>query len=314
MSIKNICILGGSGFVGTHLASQLCGEGKSIRVITRRRDHCNHLMVLPNIDIIEANIHDQQVLEQQFKGMDAVINLVGILNERQHNGDGFRQIHIELPRKILNACHHNKVPRVLHMGALNADANSSPSNYLRTKGEGENHIHAFAGKINVTSFRPSVIFGEDDSFVNRFAGILKMTPLMFPLACSYTRFAPVYVNDVAHQFASALEDKTSYGKRIDLCGPKEYTLKQLAEYIATNMGLKTKIIPLPDIFAQIQAHIFEWVPGKPFSLDNFQTLQVDSICQNGIRMPTTIESILPYTLGNKKQQSILDKQRQQACR
>ena len=314
MSNKNICVLGGSGFVGNHIVSQLSRSGKSVKVITRRRENCRHLTVLPNVTIVEANIHDQQALEKQFRDMDAVVNLVGILNERQHNGDGFRLAHVELPRKILNACHHNKVPRILHMSALNADAGSSPSHYLRSKGEGENHLHSFAGKINITSFRPSVIFGEDDSFVNRFAGILKLSPLLFPLPCSYARFAPIYVADVAHCFVSALEDKTTYGKRIDLCGPKEYTLKQLVEYIARTMGMKTKIIALPDIIAQLQAHFFEWFPGKPFSLDNFQSLQVDSTCKNGRHMPTTIESVVPYYLGDRQQQSVLDKQRQQACR
>lgn len=316
MAIKNICVLGGSGFVGTHIISQLCSQGKQVTVLTRRKDYGKHLTVLNNVKLIETDIHEQSNLETHFKNIDAVINLVGILNERGHNGDGFRQAHVELPRKIINACHQNKVKRILHMSALNADANAAPSNYLRTKGEGENHMHSFAGNIPVTSFRPSVIFGKDDSFFNRFTSLLNLTPGIFPVACAYARFAPVYVGDVARCFVDALEDKSSYGQRYNLCGPKEYTLKELVEYTAKTIDLKCKVIALPDLFAQLQAHILEWVPGKPFSIDNFQSLQVDSVCEHGSDLTTTtaIETIVPYYLGPRQHRIQQDKQRMSAHR
>lgn len=314
MSTQKICILGGGGFVGAHIISLLNQANKSVIVLTQRNAHCNHLKVLPNVSIIETDIHDQKQLDKHTEGCDAIINLVGILNERQHNGDGFRHVHIELPRKILNACHHNKINRLLHMSALNADASTSPSRYLRSKGEGENHVHAFAGKLNVTSFRPSVIFGAGDKFFNRFAGILKMTPWMFPLACPNTRFAPVYVNDVAKCFAEALDDPSTFGKKYDLCGPKEYTLKELVEYSCSVIGIKRKIIGLPDIISQFQALFFEWVPGKPFSVDNFQSLQVDSICKDAEPQATTIESIVPYYLGQQQNTLKQDRFRQSARR
>ncbi|MCW9013031.1 MAG: complex I NDUFA9 subunit family protein [Gammaproteobacteria bacterium] len=313
MQYNKICILGGSGFVGTHLISQLGAAGKSIKVLTRRKERSKHLSVLPDIEIVEANVHDQHVLNEQLKGMDAVINLVGILNEREHNGDGFRYAHVELPRKILNACHENKISRLLHMGALNADANSSPSRYLRSKGEGENQLHSFAGKINVTSFRPSVIYGPNDSFFNRFAGLLKLMPI-FPLACADTRFAPVFVGDVARRFVDALDDPGTFGQRYDLCGPKEYTLKELVEYTGQSLGLKRTIIGQPDILSQIQAIMLEWVPGKPFSIDNFQSLQVDSVCKEGTPEPTTVESIVPYYLGRQQKTELKDQYRQLARR
>jgi len=314
MAIQKICVLGGSGFVGTHIINLLSNANKSIIVLTKRKAHCDHLTVLPNVTVIEADIHDQNELDKHTKNCDAIINLVGILNERGHNGDGFRQAHFELPRKILNACHHNGINRLLHMSALNADANSSPSRYLRTKSEGENHLHAFAGKINVTSFRPSVIFGPEDSFFNRFASLLKITPFFFPLACPNTRFAPVYVNDVAHCFVDALDDKSTYGKRYDLYGPKEYSLRELVEYTDSIIELKHKIIGLPDIISQVQALILEWVPGKPFSIDNFQTLQVDSTCKDGTPQSTSIESVVPYYLGKQQLRLKQDRYRQLARR
>ncbi|MCW9004601.1 MAG: complex I NDUFA9 subunit family protein, partial [Gammaproteobacteria bacterium] len=214
MKIKQICILGGSGFVGTYIASRLAADGYQVKILTRNRERCKHLLVLPGLKIVTTDIQQQEHLETHFKDVDAVINLIGILNEKGHQGKGFRAVHLELPRKILNACQQTKVQRILHMSALNADASSSPSHYLRSKGEGENHLHAFAGKIQVTSFRPSVIFGPGDSFLNRFAQILKTTPVFLPLACPDSRFSPVYVGDVASSFINALTDKTTYGKKL----------------------------------------------------------------------------------------------------
>jgi len=314
MSINTVCILGGSGFVGSHIVSQLSAAGKTIRVLTRRKSSCQHLLVLPGVEVVETSIHEQANLDRAFREIDAVINLVGILNERGHSGEGFRRVHVELPRKVLNACHQNKVRRILHMSALNADANSAPSHYLRSKGEGENHVHAFAGKIAVTSFRPSVIFGREDSFFNRFAQLLRITPVFFPLACARTRFAPVYVMDVARCFVDALEDKASYGQRYDLCGPGIYTLKELVEYTADNLGLKRIIIPLPDVISRLQANLLEFAPGKPFSIDNYHSLSEDSVCQQGRIMPTSIESVVPYYLGSKNLRLELDRQRRAARR
>jgi len=314
MSTQKICVLGGSGFVGSHIINMLSNADKTVVVASRRQAHCAHLSVLPNVTVIVADIYNQNKLDALSKGCDAMINLVGILNEHGHNGDGFRQAHIELPRKVLTACHNNNIPRLLHMSALNADASNSPSRYLRTKGEGENHVHAFAGKLKVSSFRPSVIFGREDLFFNRFASLLKTTPWFFPLACPNSRFAPVYVNDVARCFVNALNDKSSYGQRYNLCGPKEYTLKQLVQYTSEVSGLKHKIIGLPHFISKIQAGLLEWWPGKPFSIDNFRSLQVDSTCQHGTPQSTSLESVVPYYLGSQQLRSKQDQYRQQASR
>ncbi|HEX5637866.1 MAG TPA: NAD-dependent epimerase/dehydratase family protein, partial [Gammaproteobacteria bacterium] len=216
--------------------------------------------------------------------------------------DGFRRVHLDLPRKILGACQHNKVPRFLHMSALNADANTGSSHYLRSKGEGENQLHTFAGSCAITSFRPSVIFGPGDSFFNRFASLLKLGPGFFPLACGQARFAPVFVGDVVDAFVNALHDYATYGKRYDLCGPEVFTLHELVAYTAQISGRRTRIIDLPDILARLQAHILEHVPGKPFSIDNYNSLKTDSLCDVATRMPTSISAVVPWYLGRPSQQ------------
>jgi uncharacterized protein YbjT (DUF2867 family) len=171
----------------------------------------------------------------------------------------------------------------LHMSALNADQSSGASQYLRSKGEGENRAHTLRKPgIAVTSFRPSVIFGPDDSFLNRFAGLLRI-PGPLPLACPDAQLSPVYVGDVAAAFANALQDRSTFGKHFELCGPKTYTLEQLVRFIARCNGRRKYIIRLPDWASRLQASILQYVPGKPFTPDNYLSLQVPSVCrQNGL--------------------------------
>lgn len=315
MKHNSICILGGAGFVGKQIASRLASMDRHVRILTRNRNNHRDLLVLPKIELIEADVFDSSQLKEHIKGMDAVINLIGILNEKQHNGDGFRKVHVELPKSILGICLDLNIPRIIHMSALNADANLGSSFYLRTKGEGENALHTFSTeRLAVTSFRPSVIFGPGDSFLNRFAGLLKVTPYFFPLACANARFAPVYVGDVADRFVAALDDKATFGKRYDLCGPEEYSLKQLVEYTARTLGLKRRVISLPDSISKMQANILEWFPGKPFSVDNYNSLKLDSVCHQGEHEPTSLDMVVPSFLGNTNQQTEYDALRRIARR
>ena len=187
MIIKKICILGGTGFVGQTLANRLARDNFELRILTRNRETCkNNLILIPNLELIETNVHDGEQLANQLCGCDAVINLVGILNEWSRNGEDFCTVHVELVKKIINACRKNGIKRLLQMSALNADVEGI-SHYLRSKGEAEQLVHA-ADDIRVTSYRPSVIFGQRDSFFNRFAGLLKLFPVFFPLACPKARF------------------------------------------------------------------------------------------------------------------------------
>lgn len=300
MKNLTICVLGGTGFLGSHLCAELVGRGHHVKVLTRQRERHRDLLVLPSLELIQADIHNENDLKQHFENCDAVINLVGILNEKGHDGSGFKVAHVDLARKVITMCSTQRVPRLLHMSALNASPDEK-SFYLRTKGEAENYVHTFAAnKIAVTSFRPSVIFGAEDSFINRFASILKITPIMFPLACADTKFAPVYVDDVVHVMANALTDKQTIDQRINLCGPKQYSLKELVKYVAYKSNFRRAIIGLPNWASKLQANILEFVPGKPFSVDNYLSLQKDSVCSDDDSLcPTTLESIAPSYLQNK---------------
>jgi uncharacterized protein YbjT (DUF2867 family) len=310
MQFKTLTIVGGSGFVGSHLINRLTKENYRVRVLTRQRERHRHLLVIPTLELLEGDPHAPQVLTRHLAGSDAVINLVGILNERGDDGSGFQAAHVELPCKIVEACKTNGIGRLLHMSALNADAREGPSHYLKTKGEGENRVHEAAKEgLHVTSFRPSVIFGPGDGLFNRFALLLKIAPFFFPLACPRARFAPIYVGDVVEAFRRSLNDSATHGRRYDLCGPHEYTLIDLVEYTAKQLGLKRRIIPLNDKWSLTQAQLLERFPGKPFSLDNYRSLQVDSICkgENGLAAlgitPTSIEATVPGYLGKQSQRA-----------
>ena len=231
MKNNTICLLGGTGFVGYHLANRLTQQGYAVNILTRRRERHRELLVNPAIRLIEADVFNSYELRQNFSVAGAVINLIGILNERNAKEGGFARVHAELPGLIADAAAAAEVPRLLHMSALHANPAERDSRYLRTKGAGEDRVHAAANrKLRVTSFRPSVIFGPGDSFFNRFAALLKLSPLFFPLACPGSRFAPVYVGDVAEAFCKALVDDATSGQRLELCGPDNYTLKELVVY------------------------------------------------------------------------------------
>lgn len=322
MLIKKICILGGSGFVGRTLANHLTRKGYQLRIPTRDREsHRQDLILLPTTELVEANIHDPAQLRELLSGCDAVINLVGILNERGRDGSGFRKVHVDLTQSVIDACHAIGVRRYLHMSALNADADRGPSHYLKTKGEAEHlALTAESYDLHVTSFRPSVIFGPDDGFFNRFAKLLKITPLMFPLACPKAGFAPVYVEDVAEAFTLALNGPDAYGQNYDLCGPHEYTLQQLVEYTAQCVDLKRKVMPLSDFLSRLQAMVFDFVPGKPFSTDNYLSTKVDNVCVDGGDLkrfgikPTAVEAVVPRYLSNRSARSLYYEYRRDAGR
>jgi uncharacterized protein YbjT (DUF2867 family) len=314
--IKTIAILGGTGFVGRHLASRLTKARYPLKVLTRRRERRRDLLVIPTLELVEADVHDPAVLQRELRGCGTVVNLIGILNERGDDGSGFREAHMELANKLIAACRANDIPRLLHMSALNADARSGPSHYQRTKGEAEDLVHAAADEdFRVTSFRPSVIFGPDDDFFNRFARLLRLAPLVFPLACPNARFAPVYVGDVVEAMAQSLSDPATYGRRYDLCGPKSYTLAELVAYTAQCLKLRRYVLPLNARLSLLQAQILEHVPGKPLSMDNYRSLQIDSVCggENGLVClgitPTAVESVVPGYLAERGQRGLYRKLR-----
>jgi uncharacterized protein YbjT (DUF2867 family) len=280
MKYKKVALIGGSGFVGRHLTHHLRNLGHQCRVLTRHPHRYPSLRV--SAELLEVNPFDLNALSEALRGCDAAINLVGILNPASRKQD-FREVHVRLTEVVVEACHQAGVRRLLHMSALQADQATGSSQYLRSKGEGENRAHTLGQPdIAVTSFRPSVIFGPDDSFLNRFAGLLRI-PGPVPLACAQARFAPVYVEDVAAAFGNALEDPTTFGQRYELCGPDEYTLHEIVQFVAQHTGRRKWILGLPDSVSRLQAQLLQFVPGKPFTPDNYLSLRTASVCtDNGL--------------------------------
>lgn len=300
---RRIVMLGGTGFVGRHIATRLVRAGHRVKILSRNREDHRELLVLPTVDVVTADVYDAEELVRHFERAYAVINLVGILNEKGHSGEGFRRAHLELTRTAANAAKKAGVPRFLQMSALGA-ATDAPSHYQRSKGEAEKFLREQAAPLNVTIFRPSVIFGPGDGLMNTFAGLLRIAPVL-PLACATTKFAPVHVGNVADAFLLCLEESETFGKTYPLCGPKQYTLLELVRYTRQLIGKRRLIVPLPDVIGKLQAMVFEFVPGKPFSLDNFNSAKVDNVCddRNGLQelgiAPVSLESVAPtYLRGN----------------
>lgn len=296
----NICVLGGTGFVGTELVTRLVGQGHWVRVPTRNAGHGQHLRVLSTIELVTANVHDPRTLGQLLAGMDAVINLIGISNPSGRAT--FRSVHAELATKLVTAARLTRVRRLLQMSALGADAEHGPSRYLRSKGEAEAHIRAAVPRLDFTIFRPSVIFGPRDSLTNRFAALLRLAGGFLPLVRSQARFAPVHVGNVAEALVRTLDDRGSFGETYELCGPEVMTLEQIVRMTAAVAQLPCHILRQPDALGRLQAALLGLLPGKPLSLDNFRSLSVDSLCtRNGLERlgirPRPMMAVLPFYLG-----------------
>jgi uncharacterized protein YbjT (DUF2867 family) len=275
----NICLLGGTGFVGTELVTRLVYAGHWVRVPTRNLEHAARLRVLDTAELRQANVHDPRVLSQLFADCATVINLIGILNERGR--DTFDTVHSQLAAKVMAAARAAGVRRVLHMSSLGA-AENAPSRYLRSKAAAEAAVravpHPEQPHPSVTIVRPSVIFGAGDSLTNRFADLLRMSAGILPLARPGARFAPISVLDVAEAFMRVL-NRASSAALYELCGPEVLTLEAIVRLTARVAGLPCHILRLPDVLARVQGVAMGLLPGKPFSLDNFRSLTLDSVCR-----------------------------------
>jgi NADH dehydrogenase len=277
---RSICIAGGTGFVGQELVYRLTRAGHELRVLTRASSHAIDLMPLPSVELAVGDVYNPDFLRRSIDGCDAVINLVGILNERGFGGAGFRRAHVEFTAALLRAIAQARVPRLLHMSALNADAERGRSHYLRTKGEAEQLIRAAGAALDWTIFRPSVIFGPRDSLTNRFARLLRQTAGLLPLARAGTRFAPIYVGDVTAAFTQALPGGAASHQSYELCGPEVLTLEQIVRITAHAAQVACHIYRLPDALARVQATVMQFLPGRPFSTDNYRSLLTDSVCRH----------------------------------
>ena len=313
MSDTATLVLGGSGFVGRHLVARLVASGRRLIVPTRQRERAKHLILLPTVDVVEADVHDEAVLARLTRRASVVVNLIGILNEPRRGE--FDRVHVELVRKLVAACGAAGVSRLLQMSALNADP-KGPSRYLRSKGEAEALV-ATSG-LAWTIFRPSVIFGREDSFLNLFASLERLAPFI-PLACAKAKFQPVFVGDVARAFEAVIDDDTALQQRFSLCGPRVYTLRELVAYVGELTGYKRPIVPLGRGLSQLQARVLEWLPGPLMSRDNLASMEKDSVCDGS--MPpkfgfaaTALEAVAPAYLATGAIKSRYDEFRAQSGR
>jgi len=274
-----IAVAGGTGFVGRELITRLTAAGHGVRVLTRDAAHADQLLPLSSVEVAVGNVYDSTFLRRCLEDCDVAINLVGVLNPPGQGGAGFRRAHVEFTATLLRALHEARVPRLLHMSALNADAERGTSHYLRTKGQAEQLVRD-AGGLKWTIFRPSVIFGAGDSLTVRFAALLRLGAGILPLARAGARFAPIHVSDVAEAFVRALDGGASIGASYELCGPEVLTLAQIVQLTAQSARLPCRVLALPAAIAWLQGACMQWLPGKPFSLDNYRSLLIDSVCHD----------------------------------
>ena len=311
-NLGKIIILGGTGFIGSQLSAKLSPLCDKICVLTRNIEANKDLKLIPNLEIIHANVLDERSLNAVFSGSDIVINTIGILNESGRDNT-FNNLHYELTKKISNAIELNKVKRYLHISSLNADPRAT-SEYLITKGLAENYIRDNTDNFcNTTIFRPSIVFGEDDSFFNKFSTILRFLPI-FPLACPNSKFMPIYVNELTDFMISTISDNTTYGQKIDVTGPNEYTFRQLIDITLKALKIRRLIIPLNYTLSKLQAVIFQRLPGKLFTLDNFLSLQTDSCSTKGFKGKLAIEDIVPGYLNFSLKQKHFENLRKKSGR
>lgn len=291
--MKNILLLGGTGFVGAHVCEKLVREDWEVTLATRRRSNADHLLHLPNVTILELDVNDEAAMAQAVRGQDALVNLVAILHGSLTD---FERAHVALPRKIAHASAMAGVKQVVHVSALGAHAlqpESAPSMYLRTKGEGEAVLMqaaegagaGVASKVgfDLTILRPSVIFGAEDKFINLFAKLQQFFPFMM-LAEASARFQPVWVEDVASAVVRCLAGASAAAspRIIEAFGPEVFTLKQLVQLAAQLSGIAggfgRPVIPLPQWAGRLQATLMGLAPGEPMlSPDNLDSMKVPSV-------------------------------------
>src|SRR3984885_14947590 len=299
MRPQSIVVLGGTGFLGTRLIARLIKDGHRVTALSRDREQHKHLLVLPGLTLENCDVYEEAQLSERCRGKDVVINLIGILNERGFSGSGFRRAHTDLTRGVLQAARSAGVGRLLQVSALKA-AIDAPSYYLRSKGEAEQLIRESNTALDWTIFQPSVMFGPGDSFLNRFAGLVGAIPWVFPLAKPNARFQPVLVDDVIEAVLRCLHGGASSRQTYELGGPQVYSLREIVGLVAKLTGRRRWIMGLPDPVAYVQGLAMNFVPGRPFSSDNYRSLTIDSVCADdgfaklGLRPQSMVASARQY--------------------
>lgn len=309
-----VVLIGGTGFVGSAVAARLVAAGWRVSVPTRRLTRARHLALLPTLEASEADVFDPKALDRLLEDADAVINLVGVLHSPPGvpYGPAFERAHVQLPTRIAEACRRKGVRRVIQISALGADING-PSEYQRSKAAGEAAIRNARPALEWTVLRPSVIFGEGDSFLNLFARLTRLAPVM-PLGGARARFQPVWVDDVAEVVLACLQRSESIGRAIEVAGPSVYTLAELVRFAGAQVGRHPAVMPLPEGVAMIQARLLELLPNPMMSRDNVRSMRVDNVAHGeplpfGLQ-PHPMEVIVPgYLVGRPTRQRLIEARR-----
>lgn len=322
MKTNNILILGGAGFIGSHLVARLASEMRDVTVVVRRRARARHLIPLPNVEVLEADALDPTALLRLVQGREAVINLIGVLHSDYADpwGKRFDRVHVQLPRQLAEVCRQAGVPHLIHVSALGADL-QGPSMYARSRAAGEQAVQqALEGSQTAwTILRPSVVFGPEDQFLNMFARLARFAPVL-PMARDRARLQPIYVHDVVQALMACLDRPQTHGKVYPLAGPEAFELGQLAEMASAWAGHKRTVVSLPVFLGELQAAIFECLPGEPLmSRDNLDTLKVDNVWPEppapelGVQL-TPIEAVAPHWLSGQHRRADLFSARMHARR
>jgi len=292
--------LGGSGFVGRHVCAALARQGHAVTVATRRHAHARSVQTWPTVTVREVDVFDETALNALMPGHDVVVNLIAVLHGNEAR---FQALHVELPKRVGLACIRSGVPELIHISALGADP-AGPSMYQRSKARGEKVLQAAAeaGHLDLTILRPSVIFGADDKFINVFAKLQAVFPVM-PLAGATTLFQPVWVQDVVRAVVYCVAHRATIGHTFELCGPEVFSLQQLVEIAGKWSGHPRFVLPLPATIAYLQALMMEFLPGPTLmSRDNLASMQTANVASQhaqglsalGIQQPKSLHAVFPH--------------------
>ena len=302
---SRILVVGGTGFIGTHVVSRLSAQGRRVLVPTRRRERARHLILLPTVEVVETDAGDPAALASLAAGCDAAVNLVGVLHGRAGRGSdaygpAFARAHVELPAALIGACRTAGIRRLVHVSALgvtDGGKNTLPSRYLRSKAAGEEKVRQ-ARDLDWTILRPSVVFGAEDRFLNLFARLQRLLPVL-ALAKAEARFQPVWVGDVAQAIVNALDNPATIGRTCALAGPEVFTLRQLVQLAGTwSAGRSRPIVSLPSGLGRLTALLMEWAPGEPLmTRDNLDSMTIDNVSARPIDADLGIVPASLSTLG-----------------
>jgi uncharacterized protein YbjT (DUF2867 family) len=314
---ERVLVLGGSGFVGRALAAALCNlpNPPALRIPSRRPVQARALAMLRPVELLAADVHDPADLDRLLAGCDAVVNLVAALHGSEAS---FERIHVELPRQLVAACQRQGVRRLIHVSALGVDETAPetlPSMYLRSKARGEGVLRAAAasGAISLTLLRPSVIFGTEDRFVNLFAELQQITPLM-ALAGAEVKFQPVWVGDVAAALARCLFDPsnpTTAGRTLECAGPEVLSLGEIVRRAGAWSGNARPVLPLPEALGLLQATLLSMLPGPTLmSPDNLRSMRIPNVATGRLPgldaldiAPASMEAVMAPHLANRNGQA-----------